>query len=224
MSNAEYRMSKVVMRTSSPFGKLRAALRQAQGDARYPVTSLPFGTPQPHLPQIVVATDFYITSSLRHVIPEFQRNEMWQRRACPVARGERKECRTPNAERRISNVEGGNASVITPFDKLRAALRQAQGGASTSSGQRFGKLRAAPVTPSRHHVFAQSRLHRGAKFLGFAEGGKEHDITITPIQNGKCQILAFLGESLLGERKECRMSNIECRMLNVESRDDSTSL
>jgi len=114
------------MRTSSPFGKLRAALRQAQGDARYPVTSLPFGTPQPHLPQIVVATDFYITSSLRHVIPEFQRNEMWQRRACPVARGERKECRMSNVEYRMSKVVMRTSS---PFGKLRAALRQAQGDA-----------------------------------------------------------------------------------------------
>jgi len=110
------------------------------------------------------------TLSIRpSLIPEFQRNEMWQRRACPVARGERKECRTPNAERRISNVEGGNASVITPFDKLRAALRQAQGGASTSSGQRFGKLRAAlrqaqggasassGRRPSRRHDITSSR-------------------------------------------------------------------
>jgi len=73
-----------------------------------------------------------------------------------------------NVERRISNVEGGNANVIT--------LRQAQGSASASSGRR----------PSRRH-------------------------DITPIQNGKCQILAFPEESLLGERKECRMSNAEYR-------------
>jgi len=33
ISNAEYRISNVVMRTTSPFGKLRAALRQAQGGA-----------------------------------------------------------------------------------------------------------------------------------------------------------------------------------------------
>jgi len=52
-----------------------------------------------------------------------------------------------NAERRISNVEGGNASVITPFDKLRAALRQAQGSASASSGRR----------PSRRHDITSSR-------------------------------------------------------------------
>jgi len=152
-----------------------------------------------------------------------------------------------NVERRISNVEGGNANVIT--------LRQAQGGASTGSGRcslpRYLVTLRHPsasfatdccchrflhyvVTSSRHtrvpterNVAAQGLpcgpggtkgVSNVERRISNFERGNANVITpsrrhaITPIQNGKCQILAFPEECLLGARKECRMSNVEYRM------------